>query len=294
MNRIDWLAQRRLGIGGTGISTILGLNPYKTNVDLYLEIIEGTETPMNAAMQRGKDLEELVAQKFAEQENVTLIKPEQDIYVHPMFDFIRGSIDRFYVNGSKEKKILECKTTSKNFDECPEMYKLQLMYYLGITGYSEGAVSILDIPNWKLENYYFERNNDLIEWMQSEAEKFWTNHIIPKIPPEPIDNIDALKLYKNHIPEKVCEYGDGNFEDFEHYRKIKEQIKILEKEAEDTKIGLMAIAKDAELIQYKGQTIATIKTHSQVRFDSESFKKEKPELYKEYQKTISYPVFRLK
>ena len=37
MTREDWLEERKKGIGGSDAATILGLNPYKTSIDLWEE-----------------------------------------------------------------------------------------------------------------------------------------------------------------------------------------------------------------------------------------------------------------
>ena len=36
-SRTEWLEQRIKGIGGSDVSSIIGMNPYKSNVDLYRE-----------------------------------------------------------------------------------------------------------------------------------------------------------------------------------------------------------------------------------------------------------------
>ena len=37
MTREDWLEERKKGIGGSDAATILGLNPYKTTIELWEE-----------------------------------------------------------------------------------------------------------------------------------------------------------------------------------------------------------------------------------------------------------------
>ena len=37
LTREQWLEERKKGIGGSDAATIMGLNPYKTNVDLWEE-----------------------------------------------------------------------------------------------------------------------------------------------------------------------------------------------------------------------------------------------------------------
>ena len=37
MNREEWLKERKKGIGGSDAATVLGKNPWKTNVELWEE-----------------------------------------------------------------------------------------------------------------------------------------------------------------------------------------------------------------------------------------------------------------
>lgn len=37
MNREEWLEERKKGIGGSDVACILGMSPYKSNVELWEE-----------------------------------------------------------------------------------------------------------------------------------------------------------------------------------------------------------------------------------------------------------------
>ena len=66
-NRIEWLKARQKGIGGSDVAAILGINPYRTPLDIYREkTTEITEdrAPSEAAYW-GTQLESIVAQEFS-------------------------------------------------------------------------------------------------------------------------------------------------------------------------------------------------------------------------------------
>ena len=66
MPREQWLELRRRGIDGSDASVILGLNPWKTQMDLWLEKTgEFTEDEDNEKMYWGRILEDIVAQEFS-------------------------------------------------------------------------------------------------------------------------------------------------------------------------------------------------------------------------------------
>ena len=66
LSREDWLAQRKKGIGGSDVSSIMGLNKYKSALELYLDktgqLPEDDEE--NIAAELGLELEDFLAKKF--------------------------------------------------------------------------------------------------------------------------------------------------------------------------------------------------------------------------------------
>ncbi|HBE9812360.1 TPA: YqaJ viral recombinase family protein, partial [Clostridioides difficile] len=68
IDKIDWLKNRQLGIGGSDASAVAGLNPWKTSVQVYIEKKE--EIPIETKsfrMELGNRLEGLVAELFTEE-----------------------------------------------------------------------------------------------------------------------------------------------------------------------------------------------------------------------------------
>ena len=70
LSREDWLAYRRLGIGGSDVAAIMGISPFATIRDLYndkigvLPLIEEEEGNW-VAKEVGHRLEDLVAEIFS-------------------------------------------------------------------------------------------------------------------------------------------------------------------------------------------------------------------------------------
>ncbi len=69
--RQAWLAARRRGITGTDVAAILGLNPWRNALDVYLEKMgQGEAVQANEAMWWGTYLEEGIARRYAELTNL--------------------------------------------------------------------------------------------------------------------------------------------------------------------------------------------------------------------------------
>ena len=68
LTREEWLAYRRTGIGGSDAAAVIGLNPYRSTIELYADKMGMMpEKEDNEAMRLGRDLEQYVADRFCEE-----------------------------------------------------------------------------------------------------------------------------------------------------------------------------------------------------------------------------------
>lgn len=65
-NHIDFEARRLLGLGGSDIAAVLGINPFKTAYELYLEKVEGHKVDLsnNEKVLWGILLEDPIAKRY--------------------------------------------------------------------------------------------------------------------------------------------------------------------------------------------------------------------------------------
>ena len=108
MSREAWLAERKLALGGSDMGAILGLNAYRSAVNVWadkLGLIEGTED--NEAMRIGRDLEGYVASRFSESSGLRVQAYNYLLRDHA--NHLSANIDRRVLG---EPAGLECKTAS--------------------------------------------------------------------------------------------------------------------------------------------------------------------------------------
>lgn len=65
-NSEEWLEFRRQKIGASDAPIILGVSPFKTPYQLYLEKLGLSQTPQNSAMRRGQEMEQEAREAFEE------------------------------------------------------------------------------------------------------------------------------------------------------------------------------------------------------------------------------------
>ena len=132
---------------GSDASAVLGLSPYKTNVDLYLEKI-GQRIPADISgedyVRYGHDVEPLLRSLFA------LDHPEYQVEYfgdnmirNEKYPWAHASLDGELTDQDGRKGILEIKTTNilqsmqreKWRDQIPDNYYIQVLHYLLVTEY---------------------------------------------------------------------------------------------------------------------------------------------------------------
>ena len=144
-NREQWLKARTKFIGGSDISCILGMNPYKTNVQLYKEkkgLVMPDDLSDNALVQYGTKAEEHIRALFAlDHPELKVEYVPENSWRNSKFPFAACSLDGWLTDEKGRKGILEIKTASITSGQqankwkgaIPDNYYCQVLFYLGVT-----------------------------------------------------------------------------------------------------------------------------------------------------------------
>lgn len=295
---IQWHIRRRFGIGGSDVGAILGVNPYKTPYDVWLEKT-GREMPAdlsgNDAVMAGTLFEDAVARFYEIREDET-VRRWRDTRFHSTMPWLAGNVDRI-VQG--KRRILECKTAGMfakgwgepGTDEVPESYLLQVMHYMGIWGYDVADLAVV-IGGQKYVKYTIKFDKELFDSVAEALHDFWFNHVIADVPPTPQSLLEIERFYKKDNGDAVTA-TDEVAEAVER----REALKTAKKETEAAIDEQEAIIKGhmgehAILVDQFGTKLATWKSQTANRFDSTAFKKAHPELHAAFTKQSESRVFR--
>lgn len=180
LDRDQWLEVRKGGIGSSDAAAAVGMNPYKSQLELWMEKTGrtaaneealGTEDPMYW----GTLLEPYVAQAY---QNKTghRVRRINAVLQHPTFPFMLANIDREVV-GAPEVQILECKTAGEFGSRLwrggvPEYVQLQVQHQLMVTGKEAADVAVL-LCGQKLEVHRIQRDEEVIARLVVLEAKFW-------------------------------------------------------------------------------------------------------------------------
>ena len=313
MDHNTWLTHRQSGLGGSDVSSVLGVNPWQTPLDVYeskvgpIVSLEG-----NSRMIAGNRLEDAIALYW---EDATGLKTKNDhkIRYHPEHDFLLANVDRVntlptpdnplrddsekliersdWTKVNKGLGILEIKTAGyhsyKNWNGAiPEYYYCQLQHYLNVTGYAWGEFAVL-VDGHEFHRHSFDRDDEFIELMTKKLVDFWQHYVLEKTPPPPISDGDMKKLYPNHIPEKHIKADTVLANRISTLKKIKTEVAKLQKEQKEHEIEIKKVMGDAEAVVYDGQSLATWRQgKSRKHFDKKQMAQSHPDLLAKFTKDM--------
>jgi putative phage-type endonuclease len=287
------MEDRKGFIGGSEIAAVMGLSPWKTPLQLWLEktgAIEPKDLSDNEAVQMGNELEETVARLFTKRSGKEVRRsPKQ--YIDKEFSFMRCQVDRL-VTGSDE--LVECKTASlrkeKDWsgDEIPADYILQVQWQLMITGRSIGWIAVL-IGGQKFLFKQIKEDVELQATMREAADKFWSMVESKQAPMAMLGDDDALLALYPKNNEELALMNDMETAVARRMELIA-QINDLTDEKELIEIQLKEIIKDQLGIKTDRYKI-TWKEQSSSRVNIDALKADG--LYEKYLKTGSTRVLRV-
>lgn len=271
MDRQEWLKRRKVGIGGSEVSALLGINPWMTAYDVYLDkVSDRSDDRETESMRIGTALEQFVADRFTEETGRKTSRFNRLLQVGHCI----GNVDRLVVpDGAKlgswqdevrTDELLECKTSSNEWtDGVPAHYQAQVMHYMGLDpAFKRATVACLFLGfNKHFQTFRIERDDGLISAMQSAVEAFWRDHVERRIPPPPQNEDDAKKLWISHEPGKLVEADQQLAEVALKLADLSAEIKAKEEQAKEYRGQLMAALGDGETLAFDGQKLCTWKNN---------------------------------
>ena len=202
-NREEWLKIRRRGIGGSDAGTAVGMNKYKSNVQLWREKTV-LETPADISYkpavifgkQAEKNLRELYRLEHPEN---TVKYSEFGMYFSDRLPFMFATLDGEIISSDGRHGVLEIKTTtiqnSLQWDEwdnrVPDSYYIQVLHQLSCTGF-DFAVIMAYIryerqgeKRSQIHYYHIDRQQVItdIEWLEKKEKIFWQYVVENRTPP---------------------------------------------------------------------------------------------------------------
>ena len=208
-SRAEWLKARGNTIGGSDASAVLGMNPYKTNEDLWLEKT-GQAIPEDISgkpyVEYGTNAEPLLRELFKlDFPDYQVFYEENNLFLNDEYPWGHYSADGWLVDKDGRNGVLEIKTTEilqsmqkeKWNQRIPDNYYIQCLHGLLIM---EADFVILKaqlktvfdgIPYIQVKHYHIERSDveDDIRYLAAEEKRFGSCVLTGKRPNLILPNI---------------------------------------------------------------------------------------------------------
>lgn len=198
LSRDEWLEVRKHGIGSSDAAAAVGLNPYKSQLQLWMEktgrdadLPQPDPDDTTSPVYWGTLLEPIVAASYTKQTG-RRVRKVNAVLQHPERPWMLANIDREVI-GAGDVQILECKTAGEFGarlwkDGVPEYVRLQVQHQLAVTGKHAADVAVL-ICGQQLQVHRIQRDDDLIAKLMMLQERFW--HYVTSDTPPPVDGSDS-------------------------------------------------------------------------------------------------------
>jgi len=298
MEKEEWLEHRKQGIGGSDAAAILGMNPWKSPMDVWLEKTgEFTRNDEeNEKMYWGTVLEDIVAREFMTRTGLK-VRRRNAILKHKQYPFMIANVDRLVVGQSAG---LECKTAGQYSADnwavgVPDYYIPQVQHYMAVTGHKVWYVAVL-IGGQEFKYYKVARDDSFIRELIQAETAFWK--LVEERTPPPIDGTSAsTELIKKLYPEaekgKEIELPFEAFELIQQYEQACEEekrIQLIKSEATNRLKDMLGTAEKGTI---HGRQVIWQNVTSK-RLDSKTLQKEHPEIYERYVRESIYRRFSIK
>lgn len=188
----EWLASRKK-IGGSDAACILGLNPYRSNIELFdiktgrAEQEDISDKPyVKYGTEAEKHLRELYALDFP-QYKVEYV--ENNMWENDKYPFAHASLDGYITDQDGRKGVWECKTTeiinpsqkAKWDNAIPDNYYIQVLHYLLVTEFDFAILKAQlkyrhNDDMWLVtKHYHIERSEveEDIKYLAEKEKEFW-------------------------------------------------------------------------------------------------------------------------
>lgn len=283
-----WHAARMEGVGGSDVAAILGLSPWRTAYELWLE--KTGQRPMqdisgNPAVEWGKILEPIIGGHYAAMHPDRTIERVDGILRSIERPWAQASLD-YAVRSPEGMGVLEVKTASymsasKWEDGVPIYYLTQVQHYLSVTGWKWADVAVL-IGGQDYREYRVERDEDDMAAIARGVDQFWIVNVKERTAPE-IRASDSQAFTEMHgHPEEgyeVAERPDSLLIDAwlmarDNMREAKEQL-------DECAIMLKRRIGDSKGIEDARGRITWVRGESR-KLNAKRMRDENPEMYDEY------------
>lgn len=290
----QWVEARKNGIGGSDVASIMGLNKYSSPLNVWLVKTGREESPDlsdNQDVEWGNRLEDVVADKFADEHPELQVRRRNATMVSINRPWAFANIDRWVTDGKGNVGILEVKTVgmrrAADWDNgVPLYYLTQVMHYMSVTGYQYAWVAVL-IGGQEFREYYIERDEADIKAINDAVDTFWRDFVETDTAPALIGNdpeANALLSQHSDPSTEFIAMLDEDVSMLDELQEIKDQMDDLKYRKTLIENQIKDLIGDNKGIETETKRITWVRS-TRSSFDKKAFDAAHPGITNDYMKT---------
>lgn len=255
----DWLAYRKTGIGASEAGAVLGVCPWKSPVDVWLEKMgRAPAFDGNNATYWGSLLEDLVAREYAKKVGMKVRRFNYTLRRGVLI----GDIDRLVHEDGRLPAVAERVVTNRAMDAktardrglwsdgLPMYYEAQGLSYMAMLPSVElFDFACLFLAERELEIFPLARDESAISDVLERLEDWWFKHVVKQTAPDPMSEDDCKKLWGRHRPATVCFSTAEADQALAILADAKARKKAAEEDEKAAKLTVMAVMQDNEVLK---------------------------------------------
>jgi putative phage-type endonuclease len=289
---------RQRYLGGSDVAGILGLSPWRTALDVYLDKVEGKQPddPSKAKIfRRGSKMEPYILDLLTEEHGIQIVSRGQR-YRDQQHEFIAAEIDAEAATGENIEVKTANQFAAKNWgeqftDEIPVYYTAQAMHGMMVRPAPATIFPVL-IGSDDFRVYRVERDDETIEAIRAKEVEFW-DRVVRRDPPPATTVSDVIRLFERDSGTGI-EADDDILVVFNKLKDIKKRIKVDEADAEEAEKLIKLYLGEHSTLQFGAKKLCTWKSQDTSRFDQTAFAEKHPAIFERFKKTTTSRVFRVK
>lgn len=300
LDRKAWLSIRQSGIGSSDAAAAVGLHPYKSQLELWMEKTgrqvsdnePGRGELLTSPLHWGQVLEPIVADHYARHTGYR-VQRVNAILQHTEHPWMLANLDREVV-GNAEVQLLECKTAgvfgARLWKEgVPEYVQLQVMHQLAVTGQQAADVAVL-LGGHQLEIHRIERDEGMIEQLIALERQFW-DYVENDTPP-PADGSDSAdQALRSLFPQDDGEIIDlshdvGLSQAFVDLQRVRQTLDEAKKQEARLKHRLQQAMGEATQATFPSGSLSWKQAKPTTRLDTKALRAAHPDLVAAFEREV--------
>ena len=284
-------------IGSADAAAMLGMSPWKSSLQLYLELRGEIDSQDKTSdeIEFGITFEDVVIDEFLRRKRWTEHTVKRQCHLqHREHEFLGATLDGLIMGTCQ---IIEAKTATIYraddwADGVPDYYAVQAHWQMMVTGFAKVYIPVY-FDSRRFEIYEVERDEEICKELLEAGVEFWAQVQAGEPPAVTSRDTSTLARWFPRVEVPSVELRSNLRSTIERIRELGDIIKSYEDEKEYLVNTIKRDLGEAEIGLMDGEMLVSWKEQSREGIDRALLKEQEPGIYDKYRKDSGFRVFRL-